>query len=155
MVISKSKNSNIQQEYISYLLKSFGQKTVTSKKIAERNRSILADKSSLGFNFSPELKEICYPIACDLSLGSRLWDVDGNEYIDILMGLGINLFGHNPDFVKRAIAQQLDKGMQISPQNSLAGEVAALVAEISGMERVTLSNTGTEAVMTAMRIARA
>ncbi|MEM6614742.1 MAG: aminotransferase class III-fold pyridoxal phosphate-dependent enzyme [Cyanobacteria bacterium P01_C01_bin.72] len=69
--------------------------------------------------------------------------------------IGINLFGHNPDFVKRAISQQLEQGMQISPQNSLAGEVAALVAEISGMERVTLSNTGTEAVMTAMRIARA
>ncbi|MEM8830584.1 MAG: aminotransferase class III-fold pyridoxal phosphate-dependent enzyme [Cyanobacteria bacterium P01_G01_bin.19] len=155
MVISKNKNNSIQQEYVNSLVESFAQKTVASKQIAQKNRSILADKSSLGFNFSPELKEICYPIVCDRSFGSRLWDVDGNEYIDILMGLGINLFGHNPDFVKKAIAQQLEKGMQISPQNPLAGEVASLIAEISGMERVTLSNTGTEAVMTAMRIARA
>ncbi|MEM9509453.1 MAG: aminotransferase class III-fold pyridoxal phosphate-dependent enzyme [Cyanobacteria bacterium P01_E01_bin.35] len=155
MVISKNKNNSIQQEYINSLVESFGQKTVTSKQIAEQNRFVLADKSSLGFNFSPELKEVCYPIACDHSFGSRLWDVDGNEYIDILMGLGINLFGHNPNFVRKAIAEQLDKGMQISPQNSLAGEVAGLIADISGMERVTLSNTGTEAVMTALRIARA
>ena len=154
MIISKS-NNNIQQEYINSLVESFSQKTIASKEIAQQNRSVLADKSSLGFNFSPELKEVCYPIACDRSLGSRLWDVDGNEYIDILMGLGINLFGHNPNFVREAISEQLNKGMQISPQNSLAGEVASLVAEISGMERVTLSNTGTEAVMTAMRIARA
>ena len=92
---------------------------------------------------------------CDRSLGSRLWDVDGNEYIDILMGLGINLFGHNPDFVREAIEKQLQKGIQIGPQTDLAGEVTQLISELSGMERVTLSNTGTEAIMTAMRIARA
>ncbi|MEM8718470.1 MAG: aminotransferase class III-fold pyridoxal phosphate-dependent enzyme [Cyanobacteria bacterium P01_G01_bin.39] len=154
MVISKG-NDSTQQEYIDSLVESFGQKTLTSKQIAEQNRLTLADKSSLGFNFSLELKEICYPIVCDRSLGSRLWDVDGNEYIDILMGLGINLFGHNPDFVRDAIEKQLSRGIQISPQNNLAGDVARLITEITGMDRVTLSNTGTEAVMTAMRIARA
>lgn len=154
MVISKSNNST-QQDYINSLIESFSQKTHTSKHRAQQNRAKLADKSSLGFNFSPKLKEICYPIVCDRSWGSRLWDVDGNEYIDILMGLGINLFGHNPDFVRKAIEAQLSRGIQISPQNDLAGEVAGLITELSGMDRVTLSNTGTEAVMTAMRIARA
>ncbi|MEO1341397.1 MAG: aspartate aminotransferase family protein [Cyanobacteria bacterium J06629_2] len=154
MVASKSKNST-QQDYVDSLVESYLKKTISSKQMAERYRPVFADKSSLGFNFSPELKEICYPVVCDRSLGSRIWDVDGNEYIDILMGLGINLFGHNPEFVREAIAQQLEKGIQISPQNHLAGEVTQLINELSGMERVTLSNTGTEAVMTAMRIARA
>ncbi len=154
MVVSKSKNS-IQQEYIDSLVESYLKKTPSSKQIAQKYRPVFADKSSLGFNFSSELKEICYPVVCDRSLGSRLWDVDGNEYIDILKGLGINIFGHNPDFVREEIAKQLSKGIQISPQNSLAGEVASLVSQITGMDRVTLSNTGTEAVMTAMRVARA
>ncbi|MEL6495700.1 MAG: aspartate aminotransferase family protein [Cyanobacteria bacterium J06623_7] len=154
MVVSKDKHS-IQQEYLNSLVGSYLNKTPSSKQVAEKYRPVFADKSSLGFNFSLELKEICYPVVCDRSSGSRLWDIDGNEYIDMLMGLGINLFGHNPDFVKKAIAQQLEKGIQISPQNDLAGEVTQLISELSGMERVTLSNTGTEAVMTAMRIARA
>ena len=153
MVISKSNNST-QQDYIDSVVESYIQKTPTSKQIAQKYRPVFADKSSLGFNFSPELKEVCYPVVCDRSSGSRLWDVDGNEYIDILMGLGINLFGHNPDFVREAIEQQLQKGIQIGPQTELAGEVADLITEITAMERVTLSNTGTEAVMTAMRIAR-
>ncbi|MEL6929841.1 MAG: aminotransferase class III-fold pyridoxal phosphate-dependent enzyme [Cyanobacteria bacterium J06600_6] len=154
MVVSKSKSST-QQEYIDSLIESYIKKTTSSKRMAEQHRSVFADKSSLGFNFSLELKEICYPVVCDRSSGSRIWDIDGNEYIDILMGLGINLFGHNPDFVRKAIEQQLQKGIQISPQNDLAGEVTQLISELSGMERVTLSNTGTEAIMTAMRIARA
>ncbi|MEM9275790.1 MAG: aspartate aminotransferase family protein [Cyanobacteria bacterium P01_F01_bin.143] len=147
--------SNLQKEYIDNLIKSHLQKTAASKQIAQDYRAVFADKSSLGFNFSADLKEICYPIVCDRSSGSRIWDLDGNEYIDILMGLGINLFGHNPDFVRQAIEQQLQKGIQIGPQSSLAGEVSQLISELTGLERVTLSNTGTEAVMTAIRIARA
>ena len=154
MVISQDK-SKIQKQYLEALIESYSQKTRTSKQLAQQYRPVLADKSSLGFNFSPELKEICYPVVCDRSLGSKLWDVDGNEYIDILMGLGINLFGHNPLFIREAIEQQLHKSILIGAQTELAGEVAQLISELTGMERVTLSNTGTEAIMTAMRIARA
>ena len=154
MVISQDKNK-IQKQYLETLIESYRQKTPTSKHITQQYRPVFADKSSLGFNFSPELKEICYPVVCDRALGSKLWDIDGNEYIDILMGLGINLFGHNPSFIKEAIEQQLHKSILIGAQTELAGEVAQLISELTGMERVTLSNTGTEAIMTAMRIARA
>ncbi|WP_311774095.1 aspartate aminotransferase family protein [Nostoc sp. UCD121] len=101
------------------------------------------------------LKELCYPIITKKSLGSRIWDVDGNEYVDVVMGLGINIFGHNPLFIKAALLEQLEEGIQIGLQTELAGEVAELICEMTGMERVTFSNTGTEAVMTAIRIARA
>ncbi|GFE67433.1 aspartate aminotransferase family protein [Chroococcus sp. FPU101] len=151
----KQDKSDIQRKHLAVLIESYIQRTPRSKQLAQQNRAILADKSSIGFSFSPELKEICYPIAAEHSKGSRLWDIDGNEYIDILMGLGINLFGHNPPFIQKAIIEQLEKGIHIGTQTELAGEVAQLVSELTGMERVTFSNTGTEAIMTAIRIARA
>ena len=140
--------------HLQILINTFTQRTRTSKQLAEANRPILADKSAIGYAFSPEIKEMCYPIVAARSQGSRLWDIDGNEYIDILMGLGTNLFGHNPPFIRAAIEAQLEKGIQIGPQSELVGEVAQLVIDLTGMERITFSNTGTEAVMTAVRVAR-
>ncbi|MBD2252595.1 aspartate aminotransferase family protein [Nostoc parmelioides] len=154
MTTTQKPQTNPQQNYLKNFIQNYNQRTQTSKNLAQQNRQILADKTSIGFNFTPETKELCYPIAIEKSNGSRLWDVDGNEYIDILMGLGINLFGHNPPFIQTAITEQLQQGMHIGVQNTIAGEVAQLISELTGAERVTFSNTGTEAVMTAVRIAR-
>jgi glutamate-1-semialdehyde aminotransferase len=104
--------------------------------------------------FSPLLKEMVYPIVTDRAKGSRLWDEDGNEYIDLTNGFGLNFFGWSPDFVNDAIKAQLDKGMAIGPQTPLAGRVAKKIAQFTGMERVAFCNTGSEAVMAALRIAR-
>lgn len=147
--------TNLQHKYLEAFIERYTKRTKTSQNLSQEYRLVFADKSSLGFNFSIDIKEMCYPIVVERSLGSRLWDVDGNEYVDLLMGLGINLFGHNPPFIKKAIEEQLEKGIQIGPQAELAGEVAQLISEMTGMERVTFSNTGTEAVMTAIRLARA
>ena len=95
-----------------------------------------------------------YPIVTERSQGSRLWDVDGNEYIDILNGFGPIMLGHRPDFVEQAIAKQLHEGFEIGPQTPLAGEVAELFCEMTGNERMTFCNTGSEAVMAALRVAR-
>jgi len=101
-----------KQQHLQAIINRYTQRTVKSKQVAAANRAVLADKSAIGFNFSPEIKEICYPIVAARSQGSKLWDIDGNEYIDILMGLGTNLFGHNPSFIKTAIEQQLQNGIQ-------------------------------------------
>ena len=87
-------------------------------------------------------------------IGSRIWDIDGNEYIDLVNGYGQTAFGHAPDFVVEAVREQLDKGFAIGPQAELAGEVATLFTEMTGNERMTFCNTGSEAVMAAMRVAR-
>src|SRR5262249_12300599 len=119
----------------------------------DAQRFTFADnRSSVEFRLS--WKEMVYPVIGERSSGSRFWDVDGNEYVDLAMGFGVHLFGHSPDFVVAALAEQLAKGLQLGPQSDLAGEVAAGIADLSGMERVAFSNTGTEAVMTALRIAR-
>jgi len=143
-----------EEIYLEKFITEYCDRTKTSKQLTQAFRPILADpRVAAGFNLP--LKEICYPIVAKKSFGSKIWDVDGHEYIDLIMGFGINLLGHNPPFIKQAIIEQLDRGIQIGLQTQLAGEVAQLISELTAMDRVTLSNTGTEAVMTAIRIARA
>lgn len=143
-----------QERYLTELIDRYTQGTQTSKANAQTYRHVLADPRQSEW-FDLPTKEMCYLIVGERSQGSRVWDVDGNEYIDLIMGFGANLLGHNPPFVKQALQTQLEKGIQLGPQAELAGEVAALISELTGMERVAFSNTGTEAVMTAIRLARA
>ncbi|MBW4609136.1 MAG: aspartate aminotransferase family protein [Hassallia sp. WJT32-NPBG1] len=146
--------NNHQQQYLNDFIQRYNQKTPTSKKQAQTYRHILADvRGSAGFRAA--IKEIVYPIVGKYASGSRMWDIDGNEYVDLMMGFGVNLFGYNPAFIKEALTERLEQGIHIGPQSDLAGEVAELFSELTGMERVTFSNTGTEAVITALRLARA
>jgi len=153
---NKSQTSSLspgQQAHLDALIGRYNKKTPGSKAIAQRYRPVLADnRASAGFRFST--KEMLYPIIGQSSEGSRLWDIDGNEYVDIAMGFGVNLFGHRPAFVTAAITAQLQQGMQLGPQTALAGEAAQLVTELTGAERASFHNSGTEAVMTALRLAR-
>ncbi|MFE4108015.1 aspartate aminotransferase family protein [Almyronema epifaneia] len=143
-----------QKQPLAAFIQRYTTRTQTSKQLAQTYRPVFADpRNSLGF--FPPLKELCYPIVGQRSAGARLWDVDGNEYIDLMMSFGVNLLGHNPPFITAALQAQLEKGIQLGPQAELAGEVAALISELTGHERVAFSNTGTEAVMTAVRVARA
>ena len=143
-----------QRTHLDVFIEHYNRRTQTSKAIAQSSRQVLADPRGSEW-FNPPTKELCYLIVGERSQGSRIWDVDGNEYIDLIMGFGANLLGHNPPFIKEALQAQLEKGMQLGPQAEYAGEVAALISELTGMERVAFSNTGTEAVMTAIRLARA
>jgi glutamate-1-semialdehyde 2,1-aminomutase len=144
---------NLQGKYLVEFIQNYNQRTNTSKQIAQEFRPYLADNKAPEFLYPP-LKELAYSLVCKRSLGSNLWDVDGNQYIDLIMGYGINLFGHNPPFVKQAIEEQLDRGIHLGIQSEIVGEVAELICELTQMERVAFSNTGTEAVMTAIRLAR-
>ena len=83
-----------------------------------------------------------------------MWDVDGNEYLDIAMGFGIHLFGHSPSFIVQALEEQMKLGMQLGPQTQLAGRAAEMMSEMTGLERVNFCDSGTEAVIAAMRLAR-
>lgn len=139
---------------IADIIQCFNQRTAASKRMAAENKAYLADKSSIGLAFSSTFKEACYPVVAERAAGAYLWDTDGNQYIDILNGLGTNLFGHNPAFIREAINLQLEKGFPIGPQSELAGATAQRFCELTNMQRVTFSNTGSEAVMTALRIAR-
>ncbi|NES88127.1 polyketide synthase [Okeania sp. SIO2B9] len=143
-----------QQAFIDNLVQAYSQRTKGSKENAAAYRNYLADRRSIR-GLRPKLKEIFYPIVAERAEGSHIWDIDGNEYIDITMGFGVHLLGHNPDFIMNPVRYTLTTGVQMGPQTPLAGEVAKLFSEVTGKERVTFCNSGTEAVMTAVRIARA
>ncbi|GJL50632.1 MAG: hypothetical protein NPIRA01_18590 [Nitrospirales bacterium] len=154
--IERSKDGTLtkqQEHHLQDLIQRLTTKTKGSKDLTKMYRTILADPRSVA-GFRVLWKEMVYQIASERSEGARIWDVDDNEYIDITMGFGANLLGHSPVFVKEAIAEQLQKGIGIGPQSPLAGEVATLLREITGMERISFCNTGSEAVMAALRMAR-
>ena len=131
----------------------YGHRTRKSKELASQHRPHLADpRTNAGFRLS--WKEIVYPIVTDRSLGAYLWDVDGNEYVDLVNGFGSIFFGHNPEFIRSALKAQLDVGIEIGPQSPIAGEVAQLICDTVGMERAAFCNTGSEAVTAAIRTAR-
>lgn len=142
-----------QREIINDLIKRYVARTQKSKEITRLHRPHFADPRAVA-GFRSAWKEMTYPIVTAGSSGSKVWDVDGNEYIDITMGFGIYLFGHSPPFVTKAVQKQLKKGIEIGPQSPLAGEVASLVCEFTGMDRATFCNTGSEAVLGAVRAAR-
>ena len=143
-----------QQKYLLDFTNRYNKKTQNSKNQAQLNRQYIADNKKM-VEFQLPLKELYYPLVTQQSSGAKIQDIDGNEYIDLVMGYGSNLLGHNPPFIKAAIVEQLERGIQFGSQPQLIGEVATLIKELTGVERVAFSNTGTEAVMTAIRLARA
>ncbi|WP_346295040.1 amino acid adenylation domain-containing protein [Rhodopseudomonas sp. P1] len=143
-----------QRSYIENLVRRYNDRTPGSKSRAQASRRVLADpRTASGFN--AQWKEMVYPIVCKRSKGASIWDVDGNEYIDLVNGYGQTMFGHVPPFVAAALHAQLEDGFAIGPQTELAGEVAARISAMTGNERVAFCNTGSEAVMAAIRVARA
>ena len=97
-----------------------------------------------------------YPVAMTHGKGSKLYDVDGNEYIDYVLGFGPMLLGYCPPAVDRAVAEQLRRGSHFSaPTEDLKRLSQRLVEIIPSAELVAYQNSGTEVVMYALRLARA
>ena len=87
--------------------------------------------------------------------GSRLFDVDGNSYIDYVCSWGPLLLGHRPPHVVEAIRNVLETGTSFGAPTEREIEMAELVREaVPSMEMVRLVNSGTEATMSALRVAR-
>ncbi|OYE03398.1 hybrid non-ribosomal peptide synthetase/type I polyketide synthase [Nostoc sp. 'Peltigera membranacea cyanobiont' 232] len=142
-----------QQAFISSLEIIYNQRTAKSKTYSQNSRKTMVDvKPTIDFRMA--LKEFQYPIVSESAEGAYFRDIDGNDYIDLAMGFGVNFFGHSPDFVIEAVQQQMQHGIGLGMQSNIAAETAALISEITGVERVAFSNTGTEAIMAAVRIAR-
>lgn len=88
--------------------------------------------------------------------GPRLWDVDGNEYLDFQIGQGALLFGHAPEGMADALATQARRGTHWAAQSELEIDVAErLQAMIPSAELVRFNNSATEVVGAAFRLARA
>lgn len=145
--------NDIQQTYLNDLIERYNHKTKGSKAYTQQHRAYMADPRVVS-GFRPTTKELVYSIVINKSKGSRLWDIDGNEYIDALNGFGSNMLGYQPDVIKDALISQIEKGYEIGPQHELSGEVSKLICDFTNFDRTALCNTGSEAVLGAMRIAR-
>ena len=105
-------------------------------------------------NYLPTFKR--FPLAFIKGSGSRIWDADGNEYIDMLAGIAVNSVGHSHPAVVKAIQDQAATLIHVSnffvspPQVSLS----KLLVDITGLDRVFLTNSGAESVEGAFKVAR-
>ena len=152
-ITSKNVSGQDRPVYEKDFIRAYNEKTKGSKAFTQDYRRLHADPRAVT-GFKPETKEMVYPIVVDKSEGQRLIDVDGNEYVDMLCGFGSNFFGNGNKRIKAALARQLEAGMEIGPQHPLTAQVARLINEITGNERSAFCNTGSEAVLGALRIAR-
>jgi len=92
----------------------------------------------------------------DRAKGAYLWDLDGNKYIDYRLGFGPIILGHAYDQVDEKVREELRRGVVYAMTNPLEVSMAQkIVAMCPGVEKVRLANTGTEATMHALRVARA
>ena len=145
--------NTVQSSFLNNLIERYNRKTRGSKEYTQKHRAYMADPRVVS-GFRPLTKEIIYPIVVKKSKGSRIWDLDNNEYIDALNGFGSNMLGFQPNSVLNAIKDQMDKGYEIGPQHELAGDVCKLICEFTNSDRAALCSTGSEAVLGTMRIAR-
>lgn len=95
------------------------------------------------------------PLFIEKAKGNRIWDADGNEYIDFVGSWGPMILGHADDDVLAAISKRMQKGFSFGACAELEVELAELVVRnIPYVEQIRMVNSGTEATMSALRIAR-
>jgi glutamate-1-semialdehyde 2,1-aminomutase len=125
--------------------------TPASRRLFERAQSVLPGGVSYAIRDMPP-----YPFYVDRASGSRLWDVDGNEYTDYWCGHGALILGHAPEAVTAAVTRQLRRGAHYGFAHPLEIELAEMVTSmVPGAEMVRFTNSGAEANTYAVALARA
>lgn len=123
----------------------------TSGKLFEAASGVLAGGMSHDMRFMRP-----HPIAFERASGPRKWDVDGNPYVDCMLGHGALLLGHSHPQIVEAVREQVARGTHFSGAHPSELEWAELVCSlVPSADRVRFTSSGTEAVLLAARIARA
>jgi amino acid adenylation domain-containing protein len=146
--------TDAQLDFARDLARRYADRFPGSKAHTQEHRAVHADPRSAA-GFRQDWKDMVFPVVAAKAKGAYIEDIDGNRFVDLINGFGQTAFGHSPAFVTKAVSEQMEKGFPIGPQADLAGPVAERFAAMTGNERVTFCNTGSEAVMAAMRLARA
>ncbi|MFC5290063.1 amino acid adenylation domain-containing protein [Actinokineospora guangxiensis] len=143
-----------QRTWFNDLVRRYTEHTAGSRALADEGRVVHADlRNAPGAH--PELARTRYPLAAKSADGSSMTDVDGHTYVDLTMGFGCYLFGNNPPLVAEAIQRELAAPGVVGPQSEPANRVARKLCAMTGHERAVFCNTGSEAVMLSLRLARA
>src|ERR1039457_4808570 len=127
--------------------------TEKSRQVYERTLGVLIEASSSSSRGPANFGK--YPIFMERGRGSRIYDVDGNEYIDWMMAFGALPLGHAHPEIVEAITEAATSGAHFATATPVELEVAEMLQRtVPNAERVRFANTGTEAVMAAIRLAR-
>lgn len=97
-----------------------------------------------------------YPMVMELGQGCRVWDNEGNEYVDAFAGIAVNSLGYNHPVLVKAISEQASKLMHCSNMyyTEIQAKALRVVAEATGMDRIFFANCGAEGNEGAMKLAR-
>jgi len=129
----------------------YRQKTPLSENLFKRAREVMPGGISHNIHYFPP-----YPFFVKKAKGSKIWDVDGNEYVDLWIGHYTHILGHHPDVIVEAIERQAKEGIHWGIVFEKQVEWAELIRElIPCAEMVRFCCSGTEATMYAVRLARA
>lgn len=96
-----------------------------------------------------------YPVYLERGKGSRVWDVDGTEYVDFHGGFGVNVVGHAHPKIVEAIQKAATQGVHFAVTTERTVALAEEICSRFGAEQIRFVNSGTEATMDAIRVARA
>lgn len=109
-----------------------------------------------GVSSSVRLTQILgYPLYTQRGEGSRIWDIDGNEYIDFCMSHGASFLGHNNSKIKKSIEKALDMGIICSHETEYHGQFAQKICEmVPCCDLIRFTCSGTDATQHAIRLAR-
>jgi len=134
-----------------------GPRTIGSRTRSER--LLERAKQSVAGGDSSTMRVLPYhpALVIDRGVGCRIWDVDDNEYIDLNMAYGPLLYGHRPAFLMEAVTEQLrEHGSQLGFPQQLNFLAAEKIKQLfPSIELLRFANSGTEAVTSAVRLARA
>jgi glutamate-1-semialdehyde 2,1-aminomutase len=130
----------------------YRERTRRSLELLERTKPLIPTGHGGGMWY-----QLPYPVLLERGKGARIWDVDGNEYVDLRIGDWVMIHGHANETIRDAIVAQLDNGVQFGcPDWDLSFRMASLLIErMPSVERVRFLVSGTEANLLAMRLARA
>ncbi len=133
------------------MFENYVSRTSKSRALIERAKKVLPAGVSYSIRFFEP-----YPFYTARASGSKLYDVDGNEYIDFWLGHTALILGHSPPAIVKAVQEQLVKGTHYGTPHELEIALAEQVVKmIPSAEMMRFTNSGTEANMYAVRLARA
>ena len=125
-----------------------------SKALLDRSDQLIV-RGCQGHKRSHEMLELGYPVFTQRAAGARFWDVDGNEYLDFLMGFGPILLGYNDPVVNAAVQAQMEEGTIYSTAHPKELEVAQMLIDlIPAVEMLGFLIGGSAATSAAVRLAR-
>jgi len=140
--------SRIEDLTASYLTR-LRERTPASHALHDEARNVLSGGVSTHF-------KAWQPFYVREAKGARLVDLDGNEYVDLIMGFGPNLLGHSPDKIMNAVAETMRHGTSLAIATPLEVELAETISRlVPSVEQMRFVTSGTEATMMALRTARA